>query len=69
MELKYLIITALEDSTITKNGYSFHIHTYNWEKLEFTTSTENEGQNIVAQIPLEEMLYLLSLERDNDGIN
>jgi hypothetical protein len=69
MELNYLIITALENSTITKNGYSFHIHTYNWKSLEFTTSSTNPEQNIVAQISLEEMLELLSKERDTDGIN
>lgn len=70
MTLQILIINALENSTITKQGYTFHIHNYDWTTMEFQTSkTLSSTESIVASIGLEEMLELLSIERDNDGIN
>lgn len=70
MTLQILIINALENSTITKQGYTFNIHNYDWTTMEFQTSkTLSSTESIVASIGLEEMLELLSIERDTDGIN
>lgn len=70
MTLKIQIINALENSTITKQGYTFNIHNYDWTTMEFQTSkTLSSTESIVASIGLEEMLELLSIERDTDGIN
>ena len=70
MTLQILIINALENSTITKQGYTFHIHNYDWTTMEFQTSkTLSSTETVIANIGLEEMLESLSLERDTDGIN
>lgn len=68
MTLKIQIINALENSTITKQGYTFHIHNYDWTTMEFQTSKIlSSTESVVANIGLEEMLELLSIERDTDG--
>ena len=70
MILHIKVIQALENSTITKQGYTFNIHNYDWTTMEFQTSkTLSSTETVVANIGLEEMLELLSIERDNDGIN
>ena len=65
MILHIKVIQALENSTITKQGYTFNIHNYDWTSMEFQTSKTIVGANpVVANISLEEMLDLLSIERD-----
>lgn len=65
MILHIKVIQALENSTITKQGYTFNIHNYDWTNMEFQTSTTTaENGIVVAKIGLEEMLDLLSIERD-----
>ena len=65
MTLQILIINALENSTITKQGYTFNIHNYDWTSMEFQTSKTISGMDpVIANIGLEEMLDLLSIERD-----
>ena len=65
MILHIKVIQALENSTITKQDYTFNIHNYDWTGMEFQTSTTTaENGIVVAKIGLEEMLDLLSIERD-----
>ena len=65
MILHIKVIQALENSTITKQGYTFNIHNYDWTSMEFQTSKTIAGADpVVANIGLEEMLDLLSIERD-----
>ena len=65
MILHIKVIQALENSTITKQGYTFNIHNYDWTSMEFQTSKTIAGMDpVVANIGLEEMLDLLSIERD-----
>ena len=65
MILHIKVIQALENSTITKQGYTFNIHNYDWTSMEFQTSKTIAGTDpVVANIGLEEMLDLLSIERE-----
>ena len=65
MILHIKVIQALENSTITKQGYTFNIHNYDWTSMEFQTSKTIAGADpVVANISLEEMLDLLSIERE-----
>lgn len=65
MILHIKVIQALENSTITKQGYTFNIHNYDWTSMEFQTSKTIAGVDpVVANISLEEMLDLLSIERE-----
>ena len=65
MILHIKVIQALENSTITKQGYTFNIHNYDWTSMEFQTSKTIAGMDpVIAKIGLEEMLDLLSIERD-----
>lgn len=56
---KKIIINALENTTITKNDYTFHIGEYDWTEAEFRTFTTTD-QYYEATIGLEEMLLLLN---------
>ena len=65
MILHIKVIQALENSTITKQGYTFNIHNYDWTSMEFQTSKTIAGMDpVIANIDLEEMLDLLSIERE-----
>lgn len=58
-----LVINALENTTITKHGYSFNIHLFDWSAMEFNTSRTTDTETIKARIDPEELLELLTKER------
>lgn len=58
-----LLVSALENTTITKQGYTFNILHFDWSSMEFNTSRTTDTKTINATIEPHELLELLSIER------